>query len=157
MLAYTSTSISLPEEYQPYAILITGVVMACISLHILLKTRRLTRHGIQTTGTLVRVEPNRLPRIHFGEDTTTTHDDTHHNRQHTGIYSYTDEAGNKHELKHPAPDYSTIGKSSITVLYNPRCPNDAIAVDGAHPRLIPAITAIVGFVAAVISLGNLLL
>ncbi len=156
MLAYTSTSISLPEEYQPYAILITGVVMACISLHILIKTRRLTRHGIQTTGTLVRVEPNRLPRIHFGEDTTTTYNDTHHNRQHTGIYSYTDAAGHRYELKSPAPTYPVIGKSTITVLYNPRRPNDALAVDAIRPLLLPTITAIVGIGATIISLYQLL-
>jgi hypothetical protein len=154
MFAYTTTSISLPEEYQPYAILITGVIMACISLHILLKTRRLTRHGIQTTGTLVRVEPNRLPRIHFGEDATTHHEA--HDRQQTGIYSYTDAAGHRYELKSPAPAYPVIGKSTITVLYNPRRPNDALAVDAIRPLLLPTITAIVGIGATIISLYQLL-
>ena len=146
----------LPEEYMPYAIAITGVLMVCFGLRALLKINRLSRHGIQTTGTLVRLVPRQIPLIRFSEDSDHTHHHSQQNR-YTGIYSYTDEAGNKHELKHPAPDYGTIGKSSITVLYNPRSPNDAIAVDGAHPRLIPAIAAIVGFVAAVISLGNLLL
>ena len=155
MLAYTSTSISLPEEYQPYAILITGVVMACISLHILLKTRRLTRHGIQTTGTLVRVKPNLLPRLHFGEDTT-TYNDTHHNRQHTGIYSYTDKVGHRYEVKSPAPAYPVIGKSTVTVLYNPKRPGDALAVDAIRPLLLPTITAIVGIIATAISLYQLI-
>ena len=62
--------------------------------------------------------------------------------------------GHCYEVKSPA--YPVIGKSNVTVLYNPKRPGDALAVDAIRPLLLPTITAIVGIIATAISLYQLI-
>ena len=138
----------LPFEYLPYAAIITGVVMACIGIRTILKLRRLSEHGIRTHATLLRVEENLAPRIIFGDD------DMHSTRRHrgnryTGVYGFTDEAGNSYEVKGGAPYDPVVGDSDFVVLYNPHNPDDAMLVDVIRPMQTPVIASVAGVIAAV--------
>ena len=145
MLAYV---FHLPSEYIPYAAIITGVVMACIGIRTILKFRRLNMHGIRTHATLLRVERNNFHRIIFGGD------DMHRTRRHrgnryTGVYGFTDEAGNSYEVKGGASYDPVVGDSDFVVLYNPHNPDDAMLVDVIRPMQTPVIASVAGVIAAV--------
>ncbi len=140
--------IHLPSEYIPYAAIITGVLMACIGLRTILKFRRLNMHGIRTHATLLRVEENLAPRILIGDD------DMHRTRRHrgnrySGVYGFTDDAGNCYEVKGGAPYDPVVGDSDFVVLYNPHNPDDAMLVDVIRPMQTPVISSVAGIIAAV--------
>ena len=141
--------IHLPSEYIPYAAVITGVVMAYMGLRIILKFRRLNMHGIRTHATLLSVERNNSHRIIFGGD------DMHRSERYcgnryTGVYGFTDEAGNSYEVKGGASYDPVVGDSNFVVLYNPHNPDDAMLVDAIHPLQTPVIASVVGIIAVVV-------
>ncbi len=142
-----STHITLPPEYEPYALIFFGALMMYVGITTLRKAQRLSKHGIRTVGTLTRIETNRLV-IHLGSaDRSDAHDYTTNGSSRnrcTAYYSYTDEAGINHEVKGTAPAYPVIGESTTTVLYHPENPSDAIATDSGAPQLLPMIVSIVG-------------
>ena len=143
--------IHLPSEYIPYGAIITGVVMAYMGLRIILKFRRLNMHGIRTHATLLRVEENHTPRILFGDD------DMHRSRMHrpnrySGVYGFTDEAGNSYEVKGGASHDPVVGDSSFIVLYNPHNPADAMLVDVIRPMQTPVIASVAGVIAVVVGI-----
>ena len=146
-LLFNSTHITLPPEYEPYALIFFGALMMYFGITTLRKAQRLSKHGIRTVGTLTRIETNRLV-IHLGSgDRSDAHDYTTNGSSRnrcTAYYSYTDEAGINHEVKGSVPAYPIIGESTTTVLYNPRRPNDALTTDTGLPQLLPAIVSLVG-------------
>jgi hypothetical protein len=146
MLAYV---FHLPSEYIPYAAVITGVVMAYMGLRIILKFRRLNMHGIRTHATLLRVEENHTPRILFGDDDM-HHTERRHGNRYSGVYGFTDDAGNSYEVKGGASYDPVVGDSNFVVLYNPHNPDDAMLVDAIRPLQTPAIAAVVGIIAVVV-------
>ncbi len=139
----------LPSEYIPYAAILTGVVMACIGIRTILKLRRLSEHGIRTHATLLHIEKNLTPRILFGGD------DMHRSERYcgnryTGVYGFTDDAGNCYEVKGGAPYDPVVGDSNFVVLYNPHNPDDAMLVDAIRPMQTPVIASVVGIIAVVV-------
>lgn len=134
----------------PYALLITGVAMAYLGGRTLSRMRRLSRHGLRTIGTLVHIEKNTTPVIHLGAEYTRC--ERHRPNRDRGIYRYTDTTGNHHEIKAPAPYDPVIGESTVTVLYNPQRPSDALVIDALRPRLEPTIATIAGIAAALVGL-----
>jgi hypothetical protein len=141
----------LPSEYIPYVAIITGVVMTCIGIRTILKLRRLSEHGIRTHATLLRVEENHIPRILIGGD------DMHRTRRYrgnrySGIYGFTDEAGNCYEVKGGAPYDPVVGDSNFVVLYNPQNPADSMLVDAIRPMQTPVIVSVVGVIVVVVGI-----
>ena len=142
----------LPSEYIPYAAIITGVVMACIGLRTILKFRRLSEHGIRTHATLLRVEENLTPRILVGDNADVHRSRMHRPNRYSGVYGFTDEAGNSYEVKGGASHDPVVGDSSFIVLYNPHNPDDAMLVDVIRPMQMPVIASVVGVIAVVVGI-----
>lgn len=141
----------LPSEYIPYAAIITGVVMAYMGLRIILKFRRLNMHGIRTHATLLSVERNNSHRIIFGGDDIHRSERYRGNR-YTGVYGFTDDAGNSYEVKGGASYDPVVGDSNFVVLYNPHNPDDAMLVDVIRPMQTPVIASVVGIIAVVVGI-----
>ena len=143
--------IHLPSEYIPYGAIITGVVMAYMGLRIILKFRRLNMHGIRTHATLLRGEENHTPRILFGDDDM-HHTERRHGNRYSGVYGFTDDAGNSYEVKGGAQYDPVVGDSNFVVLYNPHNPDDAMLVDAIRPMQTPVIASVVGIIAVVVGI-----
>lgn len=140
-LATEHFHLSLPPEYAPYANLLFGILMLYFGLTGLRKANRLSKKGIKTQGVLVRIIPRTTFSISTGSHSRHRHS---HNNTMDGIYRYTDEQGNEHEIKSAAYEFSVIGSTTTTVLYNPENPSDAIATDSGVPQLVPMIITLVG-------------
>ena len=142
----------LPSEYIPYAAIITGVVMARIGIRAILKFRRLSEHGIRTHATLLRVEENLTPRILVGDNADVHRSRMHRPNRYSGVYGFTDEAGNSYEVKGGASHDPVVGDSSFIVLYNPHNPADAMLVDVIRPMQTPVIASVAGVIAVVVGI-----
>ena len=142
----------LPSEYIPYAAIITGVVMACIGIRTILKFRRLSEQGIRTHATLLRVEENLTPRILVGDNADVHRSRMHRPNRYSGVYGFTDEAGNSYEVKGGASHDPVVGDSSFIVLYNPHNPADAMLVDVIRPMQTPVIASVAGVIAVVVGI-----
>lgn len=139
LLTSNHFNVSLPPEYAPYVNIIIGILMLYCGLTGFRKANRLSKKGIKTQGVLVRI----IPRTTFSISTGSRHRHSHNNTM-DGIYRYTDEQGNEHEIKSSAYEFSVIGSTTTTVLYNPENPSDAIATDSGVPQLVPMIVTLVG-------------
>lgn len=141
LLASNHFNVSLPPEYAPYVNIIIGILMLYFGLTGFRKANRLSKKGIKTQGVLVRIIPRTTFSISTGSHSRHRHC---HNNTMDGIYRYTDEQGNDHEIKSSAYEFSVIGSTTTTVLYNPENPSDAIATDSGVPQLVPMIVTLAG-------------
>lgn len=141
LLSSNHFNLNLPPEYAPYVNLIIGILMLYFGLTGFRKANRLSKKGIKTQGVLVRIMPKNTFSISIGSSS--SHRNSHNDTM-DGIYRYTDEQGNEHEIKSSAYEFSVIGSSTTTVLYNPENPSDAIATDSGVPQLVPMIITLVG-------------
>ena len=132
---------NLPPEYAPYVHIIFGILLLYFGITAVKKANRLSKHGIKTQGVLIRLYPKRSFSISIGSGSGRTHRD---NDAMEGIYRFTDEQGNEHEIKGTAHACSVIGSSTTTVLYHPQNPDDAITTDSGIPQLVPLIVTLVG-------------
>ena len=76
----------------------------------------------------------------------------HRGNRYTGVYGFTDEAGNSYEVKGGAPDDPVVGDSDFVVLYNPHNPADAMLVDVIRPMQTPVIASVAGVIAVVVGI-----
>ena len=130
MNSTTFIALTVPEEYQPYAFFALGLVVIGFGLFELKKSLYLTRHGVQTEGILQGIRTSRS--LSSGK------------HEPVAVYTYTDEKGNEHEITDSLPPVPLIGKSRITVLYDPDRPENAMASTTAS--LSPIIFILCGII-----------
>ena len=76
----------------------------------------------------------------------------HRPNRYSGVYGFTDEAGNSYEVKGGASHDPVVGDSSFIVLYNPHNPADAMLVDVIRPMQTPVIASVAGVIAVVVGI-----
>ena len=112
MTTATFIALTVPEEYKPYAFLVLGLLIVGFGIFELKKSIYLHKHGVQVMAILQRIQTDRS--LSTGK------------QKLVAIYTYTDEDGNEHEISDSLPPVPLIGKSRITVLYDPAKPENAM-------------------------------
>ncbi|MBR5879899.1 MAG: DUF3592 domain-containing protein [Akkermansia sp.] len=131
MNSTTFIALTVPEEYQPYAFFALGLVVIGFGLFELKKSLYLTRHGMQTEGILQGIRTSRS--LSSGK------------HEPVAVYTYTDMEGNEHEITDSLPPVPLIGKSRITVLYDPANPENAmVATTASITPIIFILSGIIG-------------
>ena len=124
-------ALTVPEEYQPYAFFALGLLIVGFGLFELKKSFYFQKHGVQTEGILQRIQTDRS--LSTGK------------QKLVAIYTYTDEGGYEHEISDSLPPVPIIGKSRITVLYDPANPENAmVATTASLSPIVFILSGIIG-------------
>ena len=124
-------ALTVPEEYQPYAFFALGLLIVGFGIFELKKSFYFQKHGVQTEGILQRIQTDRS--LSTGK------------QKLVAIYTYTDEDGYEHEISDSLPPVPIIGKSRITVLYDPANPENAmVATTASLSPIVFILSGIIG-------------